>query len=153
MNYPWQRHLICVSYSDLGANRRLHLSIQGNEPCQKWDAIFSVILPSEIVLSKWYQFFDFTLISLMTASIKWLLSASFSKVISGFFWKRMKFILVPTGWPTIEGNKVTLIITYHHFKIHVFLQKTDIDDSRRQRCFVVYSNASTFVIWWMIRTN
>ena len=45
----------------------------------------SIILPSKVVLSKRYQFFNFELRSPMTPSIKGLLSATLSKVI---FWKK-----------------------------------------------------------------
>ena len=39
-------------------------------------------------------------------------------------------------------------------KIHLCsLKKTDIDNSKRQRCFVVYASSTMFVVRWMIRTN
>ena len=53
----------------------------------KWEVMVSIILPSQVLLSKGYQFFNFALRSPMTTKIKGLLSTSLSKIISRSFEK------------------------------------------------------------------
>ena len=67
----------------------------------------SIILPSKVVLSKRYQFFNFELRSPMTPSIKGLLSATLSKVI---FWKKNQ-IHLGSDWMTCSEQQSCIV--YH----------------------------------------
>ena len=97
---------------------------------QKWNVMVSIILANLIATFIWgIPIFYFALRSPMTARMKALFSQGLYKISLRFFEKKIKFILVLTGWP-VESNKVKLFLDYHQLKSYAFLQKTDIDDSK-----------------------